>query len=567
MEKFKKLGITKSILEIIEKEKFETPTEIQVKSIPLAIAGKDIIAGSATGSGKTLAFGAGIIQNSVKGHGIQALILTPTRELADQISQALKKFAKGRSLRILAIYGGVGINPQIHRLETADIVVGTPGRILDHLQRKTIELRDVKTLILDEADRMLDMGFKDDVERIIGQCPKKRQTLLFSATISSEIARISRNYMNNPVKISAETYVDASKLSQEYYDVPENMKFSLLAHLLRDEKAGLVMIFCNTRRNVDFVANNLKLLGVDSMPIHGGFSQDKRTKTINRFHSKESYVLVCTDVAARGLDIPNVSHVYNYDIPKDSKEYIHRVGRTARAGKEGKVINILTRPDHDNFTRVLRDNELKIKKLKTPEISRAKIGWKEEPRQFNRGGGRRDSGSRFGSRRDSGSRAGGRRDSGSRAGGRRDSGSGTGSRRDSGSGSGSRRDSGSGTGSRRYSSSRGDSGGRRDSGNRSGSGRDSGSGTGSRRDSSSRGDSGGRRDSGNRSGSGRDSGSGKDFGRRGTSKPRRDSGSGKDFGRKGTSSPRRDSGSGSGSRRDSSGRGDSGPKRTFNRRR
>ncbi|MEA3514103.1 MAG: DEAD/DEAH box helicase [Nanoarchaeota archaeon] len=511
MEQFKKLGITKSILEIIEKEKFEEPTEIQVKSIPLAIAGKDIIAGSATGSGKTLAFGAGIIQNSVKGRGIQALILTPTRELADQISQALKKFAKGRSLRILAIYGGVGINPQIHRLETADIVVGTPGRILDHLQRRTIELRDVKTLILDEADRMLDMGFKDDVERIIGQCPKKRQTLLFSATISSEIARISRKYMNDPIKVSAESYVDASKLSQEYYDVPENMKFSLLAHLLRDEKAGLVMIFCNTRRNVDFVANNLKLLGIDSMPIHGGFSQDKRTKTINRFHSKESYVLVCTDVAARGLDIPNVSHVYNYDIPKDSKEYIHRVGRTARAGKDGKVINILTRPDHDNFTRVLRDNELKIKKLKTPEFSRAKIGWKEAPRQFGRGGsrggrssgrssygGRRDSDSRrsFGSRRDSGSRSGSRRDSSSRSGS-------SGYRRDSGSGSGSRRDSGSG------------------------------------RDSGRRGESKPRRDSGNRSGGGRDSGSGKDFSRRGTSNPRRDSGN----------------------------RGESGPKRTFNRRR
>ncbi|PIN76507.1 ATP-dependent RNA helicase, partial [Candidatus Woesearchaeota archaeon CG10_big_fil_rev_8_21_14_0_10_47_5] len=326
----------------VEEEGFEKPTEVQEKAIPLVLAGRDVIAGSATGSGKTLVFGSGIIQHSEKGRGIQALVLTPTRELAVQITDALRKFSKHKPLEIAVVYGGISINPQILRLRKADVVVGTPGRLLDHIGRRTIDLSNVKILVLDEADRMLDMGFIDDVKQIIRQCPEKRQTLLFSATISDDIVDLARRYMKNPAKVSAESYVDPRKLTQFYYDVPDNLKFSLLVHLLKHEKSGLVMVFCNSRRNTDFVANNLRLAGIDALATHGGLSQDQRNKTMKRFNSEHVCVLVCTDVAARGLDIKGVSHIYNYDIPSESKQYIHRIGRTARAGKEGKAISILS---------------------------------------------------------------------------------------------------------------------------------------------------------------------------------------------------------------------------------
>ncbi|MFH1210531.1 MAG: DEAD/DEAH box helicase, partial [archaeon] len=357
------------------------------KSIPLILEGKDVIAGSATGSGKTLVFGSGIIRDCERGKGIQALILTPTRELAEQVSKALKKFSKYKPLGISAVYGGVSLNPQIHELRTADVVVATPGRLLDHMERRTINLTRVKILVLDEADRMFDMGFLPDVERIIRVCPLNRQTLLFSATITEEVYHIAKKYMKNPVKVSAEAYVDPKKMTQFYYDVQDNLKFSLLVHLLKHERAGLVMVFCNTKRNTDFVAKNLRLSGVDALAIHGGFSQSKRTSTMKQFNdSKKTYVLVCTDVAARGLDIKGVSHVYNYDIPKDGKDYIHRIGRTARAGEEGKAISILSERDHDNFSRVLRDSDVKIVKEQTPYVERVLIKWKEKPGGFRREG-------------------------------------------------------------------------------------------------------------------------------------------------------------------------------------
>jgi ATP-dependent RNA helicase DeaD len=383
MEKFKELNIEKPILQALQEEGFETPTEIQEKSIPSAIAGKDLLAGSATGSGKTLAFGAGIIQNSTKGEGIQALILTPTRELAQQVKEALKRFSKHKPLTISAVYGGMPIDRQFRRLRIADIVVGTPGRVLDHIKRKTIKLNNVKTLVLDEADRMLDMGFIDDVERIIKNVPKERQTLLFSATIHGMVANIIEKYLNDPVKIEVQSHVDPTKLTQGYYDVPDPLKFSLLVHLLKEEKSGLVMVFCNTRHNTDFVANNLKGLGIAAEAIHGGFTQGKRNKILEKFHSQKVLTLVCTDVAARGLDIPDISHVYNYDLPIDPKDYIHRIGRTARAGKDGIAVNILASRDHDNFGRVLQENKIEIPKLEMPRIERIQLNWREKPRKFS----------------------------------------------------------------------------------------------------------------------------------------------------------------------------------------
>jgi len=389
MEHFRKLGISEPVIRAIEESKFVKPSTIQEKTVPFVIEGKDVIAGSATGSGKTLAFGAGIIQNSERGRGIQALVLTPTRELAEQVAKALKKFSKYKPLNVTAIYGGVSINPQISELRSTDVVVGTPGRILDHLERRTIELGNVKILVIDEADRMFDMGFIDDVEKIIRRCPEKRQTLLFSATISPEVKRLSRRHMRNPVEVSAEQQVDPRKLTQVYYNVQENLKFSLLVHLLEHENAGLVMVFCNTRRTVDFVARNLKSAKVEAMAIHGGLPQGKRNTIMSSFHAGKTYVLVCTDVAARGLDIPGVSHVYNYDIPKESKQYIHRIGRTARAGKEGIAINLLSQKDYDNFDRVLRENQVEIKKEISPRIEQVQIKWSEKPR-FGRSFGERE---------------------------------------------------------------------------------------------------------------------------------------------------------------------------------
>jgi len=401
---FKKLGISEPILRSIQEARFEKPSEIQEKTIPLVLAGKDVIAGSATGSGKTLAFGAGIIDRCERGKGVQSLVLTPTRELAEQVAKSLKLFSKYKPLHIIPIYGGVSIQPQIHDLQSAEVVVGTPGRILDHLQRQTLNLSRVKILVLDEADRMLEMGFIEDVERIIQNCPSERQTLLFSATIYSDLAELSKKYMHQAVKILAEPQVDPTKLRQVYYDSADNIKFSLLVHLLKHEQSGLIMVFCNTQKNTDFVANNLRHLGVEAQAIHGGFSQAKRNKVMQDFHSAKVYVLVCTDVAGRGLDIPGVSHVYNYDIPKDSKQYIHRIGRTARAGKEGIAVNLLTSRDYENFDRVLREQQMKIPKMETPKVERVEIGWKEQPRQGRGfGSSRGGSGYRSGDRRGSSS--------------------------------------------------------------------------------------------------------------------------------------------------------------------
>jgi len=386
MEQFEKLGLCEHVLKVISAKKFTEPSEIQKKTIPLILEGKDVIAGSATGSGKTLAFGAGMIKNAEKGKGIRGLILTPTRELAEQVSCALAEFAYYKELEITAVYGGVAMGNQVKKLAYADIVVATPGRLLDHMQHNSIDLSKVDYLVLDEADRMWDMGFKEDVGKIVNACPKDRQTLLFSATITGDLADFSEKYMKAPIEISVDNYVDASKLKQIYYDVQDNGKFSLLVHLLKHENAHLVMIFCNTRRNVDFVVKNLELNGVNAQAIHGGMDQNKRTRVLKGFDNAKVNVMVCTDVAARGLDIQGVSHVYNYDLPKDHKDYIHRIGRTARAGESGIAVNILASRDYDSFGNIQRHNtELVIKRIDTPRYDRIFVKF-DEARKSRFGG-------------------------------------------------------------------------------------------------------------------------------------------------------------------------------------
>jgi ATP-dependent RNA helicase DeaD len=386
MKTFSELGLEGPLMKAIEKAGFETPTEIQALSIPLILEGKDIIATSSTGSGKTLAFGLGVLPQLEQGVGIQTLILCPTRELAEQIVIVLRDFAKPLGLRTVPIYGGVSMNPQVNALRSADIVVATPGRLLDHMSRNSIDLSVVRFAILDEADRMLDMGFLPDVSKILQACPKHRQTLLYTATLPLEVSDLAARFMKSPEKLKAGVYVDPKKLKQVYYDVQGSMKFSLLVHLLKQERDGLVMVFCNSRKYVDSIEKGLKNQKIEAMAIHGGLTQASRQKVLNRFHKGHAFVLVCTDVAARGLDIPNVTHVYNYDIPNDSKQYMHRVGRTARAGEEGLAVNLISSRDYDNFGRVLQDNDIKVEKLERPYIDRVDL-----PTNGGRGEGRGDS--------------------------------------------------------------------------------------------------------------------------------------------------------------------------------
>jgi len=373
MNKFEILGLSPEVVSVLSNLRITEPTEIQEKTIPLVLAGRDVIGGSATGSGKTLAFASPLIENLNPGGFVQALILTPTRELAEQVAYSIKKFAKNKPLNILAVYGGVDIQKQIRKLGQTDILVGTPGRVLDHLRRKTLKPHKINFLVLDEVDRMFDMGFQKDVESIIKECPKNRQTMLFSATVSSDIGYLAQKHTRNAKEISIKSPVDPKKLKQVYYNVDTNKKFSLLVHLLKKEGSRLAMVFCSTRRNADFVARNLWNKGIKAGAIHGGLIQSKRTKIINDFQENKIRVLVCTDVAARGLDIKGVSHVYNYDIPKETKDYIHRIGRTARAGKEGTAINILASRDYENFRNIVNREEVIITPLELPKFQRVMI--------------------------------------------------------------------------------------------------------------------------------------------------------------------------------------------------
>jgi ATP-dependent RNA helicase DeaD len=369
--KFEELEINKQIIEKTIELGFEELTLIQKKCIPEIIKGRDVVGQAETGSGKTIAFCLPILEKIKHKEGLQTVILTPTRELCIQVTDVFKDFGKILGVKTTSIYGGVGIGPQIKRIKTSEVVVGTPGRMLDHLRRRTIDLRNVRFLILDETDKMLEMGFIDDVEKIISFTPRNRQTLMFSATIMGSIHRLMNRHLRNPVVIKTKSQVDKSKLHQIYYDIyQQNEKFSLLVHLLKNDTSGLAIVFCATRRESDVVARNLRKHGIHASAIHGGMTQNQRTQSLDALKNEETDVLVATDVAARGLDIKNVSHIYNYDVPKTPIEYIHRIGRTARAGENGAAITLLTTPDHDNFRRVQSNEELNIERARMPNFEK-----------------------------------------------------------------------------------------------------------------------------------------------------------------------------------------------------
>jgi len=366
--KFEDMNIEKSVSDSLNNIGFEKPTRIQLETIPLIKQGYDVIGQSETGSGKTAAFGIPLVEKVVKGKKTQALILAPTRELSIQIANEITKFSHFKGLGIQTVYGGVSMEPQIYGLRKAEIVVGTPGRILDHMRRGNLDCTNLKIFVLDEADRMIDMGFIEDIEAIERNIPEDRQTLLFSATMPDSLIGIRDRFTRNAKKIKTQIKVQENVLRQYYCDVDHKMKFSLLVHLINQENPKLAIIFCNSRRAASAVAKNLQYNGINATELHGGLSQQRRENVMENFHKGITEILVATDVAARGLDIKDVTHIFNYNIPKNAEDYTNRIGRTARAGKSGKAISLLSRDDHDSFRRIIRIFSYEIENTKVPDF-------------------------------------------------------------------------------------------------------------------------------------------------------------------------------------------------------
>ena len=343
---FNELGISEPILKALSEMGFKKPTEVQKKSIPHALNNEDLIVRSKTGSGKTAVFGVSILQmiDHTSSHGPQGLILTPTRELAVQVDKDLKQISKYLPHRTTAVYGQHSITLEIQDLSKGvSIVTGTPGRVYDHIRQRNLKTKNIKYLVLDEVDRMLDMGFLDQVMRIIKTIPRDRVTLLFSATIPDEIQKICKNYMNQPFMIEVESLTKTVDTThQVYYRVESGEKKKQLEQLLLFEHPKSCMIFCNMRVEVDRVQKFLQNRGYASMPLHGDIPQSKRLKTINGFKEGKFCILVATDVAGRGIHINDLSLVINYDIPIEKDSYVHRIGRTGRVGKAGHAISLVT---------------------------------------------------------------------------------------------------------------------------------------------------------------------------------------------------------------------------------
>lgn len=384
---FEKLNINTKLKNKVDEFGFKDLTTIQEKGIPEILKGKDVVGQAETGSGKTLAFVLPIINEIKHDRNLQALVLTPTRELCIQVTDVFKDFGKSLEIKTTSVFGGVNIAPQIKNISDSQIIVATPGRLLDHINRRTINLKNIGFLVLDETDKMLEMGFIEDVEKIIYNIPRDRQTLMFSATISEDVYKIARKHLKNPLMFRTKPFVDTDKLNQKYYDIyNQNDKFSLLLHLLKNSTSGLAIVFCATRKETDIVAKNLRRQGINASEIHGGMNQNKRLRSLDSLKRQKTDVLVATDVAARGLDIKDVSHVYNYDVPKTPKEYIHRIGRTARAGKNGDAVTLLTSRDHDNFRRVQNDKKLRIEQADFPPFKKVSFfrGYNRRKKQYLR---------------------------------------------------------------------------------------------------------------------------------------------------------------------------------------
>ena len=335
---FKQLGLSEDLINILKKSGITSPTPIQEQTIGMIKDRKDVIAEAATGTGKTLAFLLPVIENiNLQTNEIQGLILTPTRELAIQITNEANKLKEAKDINILATYGGKDISSQLKKLNNnIHLIIATPGRLLDHLERKTINLSKVKTFILDEADQMLFMGFKNEVEAIIKEMPKKKQMLCFSATMDSAVKKLAYRYMNNPAVVSIKKEeVTLSSINQNVVETTDRNKRDALCKVLNEDNPFMAIIFCRTKRRVDELEEVLHQRKYNCVKLHSDIPQNKRERIMKSFRNADIQYLIATDVAARGLDISGITHIYNYDIPENVESYIHRIGRTGRAGESG----------------------------------------------------------------------------------------------------------------------------------------------------------------------------------------------------------------------------------------
>jgi ATP-dependent RNA helicase DeaD len=374
---FRELGLSEQLLKSVEKMGFEEATPIQAETIPTALEGSDIIGQAQTGTGKTAAFGLPLLDKiDTRSDTIQGIVIAPTRELAIQVSEELYKIGYHKRVRILPIYGGQDINRQIRSLKKyPHIIVGTPGRILDHINRKTLRLQNIETVVLDEADEMLNMGFIEDIESILSDVPEEHQTLLFSATMPEPIRRIAERFMKEPkiIKVKSKE-VTMPNIQQFYLEVQEKKKFDILTRLLDIQSPELAIIFGRTKRRVDELSEALNLRGYAAEGIHGDLSQAKRLSVLKKFKEGSIEVLVATDVAARGLDISGVTHVYNFDIPQDPESYVHRIGRTGRAGKTGIAMLFVTPREFGQLKNIERTTNRKIDRMTPPTLDEALEG-------------------------------------------------------------------------------------------------------------------------------------------------------------------------------------------------
>jgi ATP-dependent RNA helicase DeaD len=371
--RFDEFEFSKETQKAITKLGFEEPTPIQVSAIPVIMRGVDVIGQAQTGTGKTAAFGLPMVEMFQRSKKPFALVLEPTRELACQVSEEITNIALYKKLQVLPVYGGKSIDTQIRAFRRGvDIVVGTPGRIMDHINRKTFSLTDIKMVVLDEADEMLDMGFIEDIETILKDTPPERQTLLFSATMPEAIVTISKKYMKKPEKIRVSPGgIIVPKIKQVFYEVRVEDKINALSRLLDVEDPSLAIIFCHTKHDVDDVSRKLQNMGYNADALHGDYTQARREEVMGKFKNGKIEILVATDVAARGLDIQNVSHVFNYSIPQSPDNYIHRIGRTGRAGKSGIAITFVTPREYSYLRQIEKKAQTVIDRKKLPSLKEA----------------------------------------------------------------------------------------------------------------------------------------------------------------------------------------------------
>ncbi len=373
---FSEFGLSDQVLRSLRDMGFEEPTPVQARALPPMLAGRDVVAQALTGTGKTAAYGIPLVEHiDPKLRGIQTVVLSPTRELAIQVEDHLSQLGKHKNVRFVAIYGGQPIERQLQALRRGvHGIVATPGRLIDHIQRGTVKLGEVRVLVLDEADQMLQMGFQEDVEQIIAQMPEERMTALFSATMPEPIMRIVHHYMREPEKIqlSRAQALTVPSVDQTYFQVPFPRKFDALCNVLDSRQADRTMVFCATKRMVDDVAERLPMRGYSVQAIHGDVTQAGRERALKAFRDGRADVLIATDVAARGLDVPDVALVVNFDIPPDPEYYVHRIGRTGRSGKKGEAITFVNPREMRELKMIERATGAEIRRGEPPTAREVK---------------------------------------------------------------------------------------------------------------------------------------------------------------------------------------------------